>query len=266
MSSAWGSGYCFIRCTLPHQPLCPLIPPGRGIWWPRVLLTWIPFTWAHVLLSAVFNRLKFSRILCNRPSWFFKCHLLMPLTPLCPSMAPLMPHPTLTPRTGIWWSRVVLLQISMTFGQPVGQADVWSDVPLTPITPYAPFMPPQVGHLVPRMVWTCIPLPWAHVLLSAMFIRPSWVFKSTAPPPVQASSAQEWYYCRPAWYFIRLWVRLTFCQIYSPPHPGQACSGQEQYYRSSDWHLVNLWVRLTCLCEGKSGASSCSNSCSMSRY
>ena len=34
MSSACGSGCCFVRCTpIPH------VPPGRGILWPRVVLT-----------------------------------------------------------------------------------------------------------------------------------------------------------------------------------------------------------------------------------
>ena len=92
--------------------------------------------------------------------------------------------------------------------------------------------------------------------------------------PVQASSAQEWYYCRSAWHL----VRLMFGQMYSPPHhphapsmppplpPVQASSGQEQYYIRSDWYLVSHLVRLTCLCEGKSGASSHVNSSSMNRY
>ena len=29
---------------------------------------------------------------------------------------------------GIEWSRVVLLQVSLTFGKPLGQADFWSDI------------------------------------------------------------------------------------------------------------------------------------------
>ena len=81
-------------------------------------------------------------------------------------------------------------------------------------------------------------------------------------PLVDASSGQKQYYIRSAWHLVSLWVRLTFSQMYPPV---EASSGQEWYYIRSDWHLVSLWVRLTCLCEGKSGASSCSNSSSMSR-
>ena len=29
---------------------------------------------------------------------------------------------------GIWWPRVVLHQVSLTFGHPLGQANLWSDV------------------------------------------------------------------------------------------------------------------------------------------
>ena len=48
-----------------------------------------------------------------------------------------------------------------------------------------------------------------------------------APSPIQASSSQEWYYCRSAWHVISLWVRLMFCQMYPP----WGVSGdQEQYY------------------------------------
>ena len=32
------------------------------------------------------------------------------------------------PSRGIYWPRVVLLQVSFTFRQPLGQADLWSDV------------------------------------------------------------------------------------------------------------------------------------------
>ena len=42
--------------------------------------------------------------------------------------APLMPQPQ-PPGRGIYWQRVVLLQVSLTFGQPLDQADLWSDVP-----------------------------------------------------------------------------------------------------------------------------------------
>ena len=42
MSSACVSGWCFVRCTPSITPYAPLIPPGRGIWWPRVVKTWGP--------------------------------------------------------------------------------------------------------------------------------------------------------------------------------------------------------------------------------
>ena len=51
MSSASGSGCCFVRCT--PTPHTPSMPPGRGIWWPRVVLTEVLLTWAHVLLPAI---------------------------------------------------------------------------------------------------------------------------------------------------------------------------------------------------------------------
>ena len=96
----------------------------------------------------------------------------------------------------------------------MGQADVWSDIPLTP-------MPPSRGIWWPRVVWTWVHLTWAHVLSSVVFNRPPWIFKSTPSSPVQASNAQEWYYCRSAWHLVRLWVRLMFGQMY--PHPSPLC-------------------------------------------
>ena len=73
ITSACGSGWCFVRCNpFPITPYVPLMPPGRG---------------------------------------------------------------------SEWW-RVVLLQVSMTFCQAMGQADVWSDI--TP--PHHLHMPPQCPH------------------------------------------------------------------------------------------------------------------------
>ena len=51
MSSACGSGCCFVRCI--PTPSYPSMPSGRGIWWPRMVLTEVLLTWAHVLLSAI---------------------------------------------------------------------------------------------------------------------------------------------------------------------------------------------------------------------
>ena len=256
MSSACGSGWCFVRCTPTPSPSMPWIPPGRGIWWPRVVLTWLSLIWALVLLSAM-GHLEFSRVLCNRPSSLFICNN-PPMSPV----SPLMPHPT--PSTGIKWSRVVLLQVSMTCHQPGGHADVLSYVP-PPHQPLCPSIPPGRGIWWPRVVLTWVPLTWAHVLLSAVLNRPSWVSRvlhnrpswlfrchpqcPLTPPfphqfpwclhptltPVQTSSGQEWYYCRSAWHFISLWARLMFCQMYPPSHHPyapwcphvEASSGQE---------------------------------------
>ena len=41
-------------------------------------------------------------------------------------------------------------QVSLTFGQPLGQADVLSDVLPHPITPYALYPYPQYRHLVAK--------------------------------------------------------------------------------------------------------------------
>ena len=96
--------------------------------------------------------------------------LMPPDTPYGPIGSLMPPTP---PSTDISWSRPVLMQLSMTFGQPVGQTDVWSDVPLAPSTYYAPLMPPGGGIWWPRMVWTWIPLTCNHA---------SWVFKRTTHP------------------------------------------------------------------------------------
>ena len=90
MSSACGSGCCFVRCT--PSPHAPSMPPGRGIWWPRVVLTEVLLTWAHVLLSAI-DHLEFSRVLCNRPYSFLICSPQCPLNAPTPPVIPLTPPP-----------------------------------------------------------------------------------------------------------------------------------------------------------------------------
>ena len=155
-------------------PLTPIIPmppwclPGRGIWWPRVVWTCVPFTWAHVLLSAVFNR----------PSWVFKVY----------------PHPQ--------YRHLVLKN-----GTTAGPHDIWSGwgsgwclvrCTLPPHHPHAPSMPPpypQYRHLVTKRgttsgqidIWSVfgsgwpvyvrvnlvpaaavIPSPWADIIVVAV--------------------------------------------------------------------------------------------------
>ena len=207
----------FCQMYLP-TPICPLMPPGRGIWWPRVVLTWVPLTWAHVLLSAT-DCLEFSWVLSNRLSPF-SC-----VTPNAPTPLPV----PLTPSSQVQASSGH--SGNTTCHQPVGQADVLSDVPPPP---YATRW--SGTNLGPIDLSSC----------SFVCNRPSWVFMSTfqyclhfsfvtpihptpllapdAPPPptlpVQASSGQDLYYCRSAWHVISLWVRLMFCQMYLPtPSP-----------------------------------------------
>ena len=145
----------------------------------------------------------------------------MPLTPLlAPLMPPSHPHPQY---------RYLVVKSGITAGQhdiwsAYGPADVWSDVPLTP---YTPLMPTGRGIWWPRVIQTWVLLTWAHILLSAVFNRPSWVFKGTPPPPVQVSSGQEWYYCRSAWHLVRCLVRCT-------PPPASPPSAPHPHYK----HLV----------------------------
>ena len=75
------SGWPELRCT-----------PGRGICWPRVVLTWIPFTWAHVLLSAI-DCLVFSRVFAIDYLHFSHATPMPPMLPVGPLMPPLPPPP-----------------------------------------------------------------------------------------------------------------------------------------------------------------------------
>ena len=40
-------------------------------------------------------------------------------------------------------------QVTLTFGQPLGQADLWSDILLTPTQPYAPIAPTPHPPITP---------------------------------------------------------------------------------------------------------------------
>ena len=66
---------------------------------------------------------------------------MLPLDPLMPS------NPPSPPSTGILLSRVVLLQVSMTCHQPLGQSNVLSDVPPTPHHPLFPLSAPWVEDI-----------------------------------------------------------------------------------------------------------------------
>ena len=117
-----------------HYPICPLNAPGRGIWWPRVVLTWVALTWAYVLLSAI-DHLEFSRVLCNRVSEF---HIFNPSVPPIPPSVPLTSHPP--------QYRHVMVRSGTTAGQHDMSSTCgsgWCFVRCTPhpITPYAPSMP-----------------------------------------------------------------------------------------------------------------------------
>ena len=68
------------------------------------------------------------------------------------------------PGRGIYWPRAVLCQVSLTFGQSLDQADLWSDVSSCR------------GHLVAKTGTNLGP-----------------VDLNSDVPAVEASSGQEWY-------------------------------------------------------------------------
>ena len=147
------------------SPPSPPNAPGRGIWWPRMVWTCIPLTWAHVLLSAVLkDHLEFSRV---------------------------HPYPQY---------RYLVLKSGTT----VGQHDIWSDcgsgwclvrMYSPPPSPhYAPSMPPshpQYRHLVAKSsttsgqvdIWSAYGSGWlvyARVnLVPAAMVIPAheWILK-----------------------------------------------------------------------------------------
>ena len=153
-------------CQMYPHPITPYTSqcsPGRCIWWPRVVLTWVPLTWAHVLLSAM-DCHEFSRVLCNRLSSFYICNPQCPLMPPMPPASPLTPPPQyrhLVVKTG---TTACQHDMSSACGSD------WCFIRSTP-TP-SPHMPPQspAGRCIwwPRVVLTWVPLTCAHVLLSAI--------------------------------------------------------------------------------------------------
>ena len=136
------------------------VPPSRGIWWPRVVWTWVPLIWPHVLLSAI-DHLQFSTVLCNRLSSFLICN------PQCPT--PLLPPDTPLP----------VRHLVAKSGTTSGEHDMspacgsgWCFVRCTPSLTPNPHMSPQYPHgraiWWPRMVLTSVQLISAHVLLSTI--------------------------------------------------------------------------------------------------
>ena len=192
-----------------------------------------------------------------------------------------------------WDHRHLVVKSGTTAGQHDILSALWVRLMFCQMYPHHPLCPPWChqgwGIWWPRVVWTWVPLTWAHVILSAVFNRMSPVFKSTLqycldfsdvtpvgpldalpPTPPQyrhlvvkigttAGQHNMWSACGPYWCLVK-------CTPSPTPSPVEASSSQKQYYIRSAWHLVSHWVRLTCLFEGKSGASSCCNSSSMSRY
>ena len=147
----------------PHAISSPSIPLGKDIWWPRVVLSYVQLTWAHVLLSVIYH-LLFSRVLCKRLSSFFICN---PQYPPDSSYTPCWP-----PDTQPHYRHLVVKS-----GTPVGQHDVlsacqsgWYFVICTPPANH-PHMPPQWSPW--RSIWwpivvlTSVQLTWVHFLLSA---------------------------------------------------------------------------------------------------
>ena len=232
-------GQADVLSDVPTPPT-PSIPPGRSIWWPRVLLAYVQLTWAHILLSAIYH-LEFLRVLCKR---LFHFSYVAP-----------MPTDTPTPPANPWHPippqyRHLVAKSGITAGQhdmSSACGSGWCFVRCTNTT--HPLNPPGRGIWWPRVVLTYDQLTWAHVLLSAInhleFSRvlckrlslffmcspqclPKCLYIPCQPPnaptpsPVQESSGQEWYYCQSAWHVISLWVMLVFCQMYQHHPPPQS--------------------------------------------
>ena len=112
-----GSGWCFVRCTPhPHYPpiplQCPQVEEFGGQEWYE-----LGFHWPELMfysLQCSIDHLEFSRVLCNRPSWFFRCH---PLIPPDTPYGPHWPHPHPHPQ----YRHLVLKS-----GTTAHQHDIWS--------------------------------------------------------------------------------------------------------------------------------------------
>ena len=104
--------------TPPLAPMSPQCPPGRAIWWPRMVLILVQLISAHVLLSAI-DCFEFSRVLCNSSSSYFICNPQYPL----PAQCPLIPlHYLLAP----WCTLHPCWHLVTKSNTTSGQLDIWS--------------------------------------------------------------------------------------------------------------------------------------------
>ena len=212
---AFGSGWSVVRCTPNTPPQPSPITPNKGILWPRVILLWVRLAFGQPLVSCISQT---------------------PYTPYSPTPTPLPPAPVEASSGQEWyyvrsawhvdslWVRLTFGQIyphchpspveassgqewyfwvSLTSGQALGKADLWSDVPPTP-TPH-----PQQRLLLAKSdttlsqlnMWSAFGQMYHHPPICP--ITPTPPPHPIAPcPPVEASSDQEWL----------LWVNLTFGQ------------------------------------------------------
>ena len=100
------------------------------------------------------------------------------------------------PSRGIYWPRVILLQVRLTFAQPLGQAYLCSDVPHRGIKwPRVVLFRLIFGQPLGQTdLWSHIPPVQASCGLGVL-IQVILTFGQMYPL-VEASSGQEWYYFR----------------------------------------------------------------------
>ena len=134
-----------------------------------------------------------------------------------------------TPSRDILWPSVIILWVRLTFGQTLGQVDLWSEVPT-----------PHDEALGQDAIWTAF---WTLVRCapSRDILWPSVILLWISLPFGQMYP--------PGWGFGSGWilVRLTFGQMY----PWQTSCDQVWYYFGSVWHLVrspgqdDIWSDIT---------------------
>ena len=156
------------------------------------------------------------------------------------------------PSRGIWWPRVVLHWVSLTFGHPFGQM-----YPLVVASSGQEwYYVRSAGHLV--NLWVRLTFGQMYLPVEASSGQEWYLLMSSWPelrcnPQGEASGGQEWYYMRLARHLVILWSDvppgshpLGQADFWSDVSPLiEASSGQEWYFVRSAWHLVSLWVRLT---------------------